>query len=84
MSNIGSYTERIKNFSWSQSEKELEYRENDLINIGWYCSDRICQKGNGEKIALYFEGFGGVEKKFTFNDLRLTSNTIRTFLIDLG
>ena len=84
MSNIGSYEKWLKNFSWSLSEKELEYRNEDGINIGWFCSDRICLKGGGNKIALYHEGFGGVEKKFTFNDIRLASNTIGTFLTHLG
>jgi acetyl-CoA synthetase len=84
MTNIGSYEERLKNFDWSLAENELEYSEGDILNIGWYCSDRICLKGRGEKIALYYEGFGCGEKKFTFNDLRLASNTIGTFLINLG
>ena len=84
MSNIGSYEERLKNFNWSLAEDELGYREGDVINIGWYCSDRICLKGNSKKIALYHEGFDGVEKKFTFNDIRLAGNTIGTFLRNLG
>jgi acetyl-CoA synthetase len=84
MSNIGSYKERLKNFDWSLAESELEYMDGDVINIGWYCSDRICQKGDGEKTALYYEGFGGVEKKFTFNDIRLASNSIGIFLNNLG
>jgi len=45
MSNIGSYEEKIKNFDWSVSEKELDYKKGNVINIGWYCSDRICQMG---------------------------------------
>ena len=45
MSNIGSYDERIKNFDWSIAEKELDYKPGNVINIGWYCSDRICQTG---------------------------------------
>jgi acetyl-CoA synthetase len=84
MSNIGSYGERLKNFRWSLVEEELGYKNGDPINIAWYCSDRICLNGNGEKIALYYEGFGGVEKKFTFNDIRLAGNTIGTFLRNLG
>ena len=84
MSNIGSYEERLKKFDWSVAENELEYRDGDIINIGWYCSDRICQKGKGEKTALYYEGFGDIEKRFTFNDLRLAGNTIGTFLTNLG
>ncbi len=84
MSNIGLYEDRLNNFAWSQAENELEYKEGDVINIGWYCSDRICEKGKGDKPALYYEGFGGVEKKYNFNDVRLASNTIGTFLSDLG
>ncbi|MCD4795022.1 MAG: acetate--CoA ligase [Bacteroidales bacterium] len=84
MSNIGSYDERIKNFDWSLSEKELEYKEGDIINIGWYCSDRICNMGKADKLALKWEGLGGKEKQYTFNDIRLASNTIGSHLRDLG
>ena len=84
MSNIGSYDDRIKNFSWSIAEKELDYKAGDILNIGWYCSDRICDQGKGDKIALYHEGLGGKEKSYTFNDIRLASNTIGSFLKNLG
>jgi len=84
MSNIGSYEERLKNFDWSIAEKELGYKEGDNINIGWYCSDRICQQGKADKLALIWEGLGGKEKQYTFNDVRLRSNTIASFLKDLG
>lgn len=84
MSNIGSYDERIKNFDWSISEKELGYKDGDVINIGWYCSDRICQMGKANKMALIWEGLGGIEKKYTYNDIRLASNTIGSFLRSLG
>jgi acetyl-CoA synthetase len=84
MSNFGLYEDRIRDFSWSLSENELEYKNGNVINIGWYCSDRICLKGKADKIALYYEGFGGVEKKYTFNDIRLAGNTIGSFLRSLG
>jgi acetyl-CoA synthetase len=83
MSKIASYEERVKNFDWAMVEAELEYNHGDVINIGWYCSDRICLKGNAGKTALIYEGFNGVKKKFSFNDLRLNSNTIGSFLINL-
>lgn len=84
MSNIGSYEKRIKNFDWSVSEKELDYKDGNTINIAWYCSDRICQMGKADKLALIYEGFGGVEKEYTFNDIRLAGNTIGAFLRNLG
>jgi acetyl-CoA synthetase len=84
MSNIGYYEERLKNFDWSISEKELGHKKGDIINIGWYCSDRICLSGNSDKIALNFEGFDSVGKSYSFNDIRLASNTIGTLLRGLG
>jgi len=84
MSNIGSYEERMKDFDWKISEKELDYEDGKIINIGWYCSDRICEQGKADKLALIWEGFGGKEKSYTFNDVRLASNTIGSFLKDLG
>jgi len=84
MSNIGSYDERIKDFDWSISEKELDYKEGDVINIGWYCSDRICEMGKAAKTALIWEGMGGIEKSYSFNDVRKHSNTIASFLKNQG
>lgn len=84
MSNIGSYEERVKNFDWSISEKELDYQDGNVINIGWYCSDRICQMGKADKLALIWEGLGGIEKRYTFNDIRIRSNVFGKFLRDLG
>ena len=83
MSNIGSYEERVKDFSWSLAEKELGYKHGDTINIGWYCSDRICAMGKAEKTALIWEGLTGEVKRFSFNDIRIKSNTIASFLKNL-
>jgi acetyl-CoA synthetase len=79
-----SYEELTRDFSWRIAERELEYKPGDIINIGWYCSDRICLKGWADKTALFYEGFGGVEKRYTFNDIRLAGNTIGTFLRRAG
>jgi acetyl-CoA synthetase len=81
MSNIGSREERIKNFDWSISEKELGWEQGKPINIGWYCSDRICQQGKGDKLAFIWENSSNtVTKKYTYNDLRQLSNTVASFL----
>ncbi len=84
MSHIGSYEDRLKGFSWSIAEQELGHKAGDVINIGWYCTDRVCQLGKSDKTALIHEGFGGVERKYTYNDIRLASNTIGAFLRNLG
>jgi acetyl-CoA synthetase len=84
MADNPTYEELTRNFDWSIAEKELEYNRGDNINIGWYCSDRICLKGNAGKTALFYEGFGGIEKRYTFNDIRLAGNTIGAFLRKCG
>ncbi|MDI6740664.1 MAG: acetate--CoA ligase [Candidatus Edwardsbacteria bacterium] len=84
MSNIGSYEERLKNFDWKLSEQELEYGKDGRYNIGWYCSDRICDKGLGKKPALIWEGFTGEVKCYCYDDIRVLSNTIAKFLQDNG
>lgn len=84
MSNIGSYEERLEGFDWSIAERELDFKPGDLINIGWYCSDRICQMGKGAKKALLWENHEGLTKQYTFEELRVCSNTIASFLQRLG
>lgn len=84
MSNIGNYEERYKNFDWAQAQEHLEYKKGDFLNIGYYCSDRICDQGKADKLALIWEGMDGTVKRYTFNDLRVLSNTYAKFLKDLG
>jgi acetyl-CoA synthetase len=84
MSNIGSYEDRVKTFDWTLSEKELGYTKGDVLNIGWHCTDRICQMGKAAKTALIWEGQAGKEKRYTFNDIRLATNPMGAFLRKLG
>lgn len=82
MSNIVNYYDRLPNFDWSYSEKELDYKKDGNINIGWYCSDRICLKGKADKLALIWEDHNHNRKDYTFNDLRLLSNTLAKYFQD--
>jgi len=84
MSNIGSYEGRLPNFDWSLSEQELGYKKGEPINIGWYCSDRICRLGRARRTALIWEDFHGTVKTHTFDDIRVYSNTFAHFLSGLG
>lgn len=84
MSNIGCYDDRAKHFDWAIAEKELGYRVGEVINIGWYCSDRICEEGKQERLALLWEGSQGEQKRYTYGDVRVYSNTIGAFLRSLG
>ena len=80
MSNIGVYDEQYKNFKWDISQQEIEYGKNNMYNLAYYCVDRICEKGHGEKIALIWEGFKGETRQYTFNELKTYSNIFAQFL----
>ena len=81
--NMKPYEEEVKEFSWGISKKELNYKEGDIINIGEYCTDRICRAGKADKLALIWEGHSGEIKKYTFDDMRILTNTIAKYLQDL-
>ncbi len=79
-----SYEDLVSRFDWDVAKRELGYRAGDPLNIGWMCSDRICRLGFQDKLALRWQDFQGNEKSFTFNDVRVLSNTIAAYLADLG
>jgi acetyl-CoA synthetase len=79
-----TYEERVAGFDWALSENELGVSREGRINIGWYCSDRICELGRAQVPALIWEDFAGAGRVYTFDDLRVLSNTIARFLQNLG
>ena len=84
MHNISSYEDTVKDFSWKIAEEELGYKPGDVINIGEYCTDRICRNGKAYKLALIWQGHKGEVKKYTFNDMRILTNSIAGYMKKLG
>lgn len=84
MNNIGSYEERYKTFQWKIAQDELGYGNDGMFNIGYFCSDRVCEKGLGKKLALLWEGFNGEVKQYTYDDLRGYSNWFALKLEEIG
>ena len=83
MSHYPSYQELAKDFDWAISERELGYNKGDTLNIGYMCSDRICHLGMAQKLALIWEDHQGAEKRFTYNDVRVLSNTRPIYPVDV-
>ena len=83
MDKPSTYDELIANINWSSAERELGYSLGGLLNIGWMCSDRICQSGFAEKLALCWEDYQGNEKRYSFDQVRVLSNTIAQYLCNL-
>jgi acetyl-CoA synthetase len=84
LTNIGSYDEKCKNFSWDVAKEVLNWQDGELLNIGAICSDRICRQGRADKTALIWEGFGDKKNIYTFDDLRIYSNGFAKLLADQG
>ncbi len=84
MFNIGDYDKRKNDFDWSKAREELGYKDGEPVNIGYYCTDRICEMGKSEKTALIWENHAGEQKKYTFNDMRLFSNGFAALLAGKG
>jgi acetyl-CoA synthetase len=84
LSNIGDYETRRQDFSWEIARRELDWEEGELLNIGAICSDRVCRRGNGDKTALIWEGFGDKKATYTFEDLKAYSNGFAKYLAGLG
>jgi acetyl-CoA synthetase len=84
MHNMSSYDDTLSEFSWKIAENELGYVPRDIINIGQYCTDRICRLGMGEKPALIWQNHSGEVLTYTFNDARILSNSIAHYLQKLG
>ncbi len=82
--NIGSWEKAREGFDWSLAERELGWGRGDPVNIGWNLSDRICRLGLASKPALLWEGADGEERRYTFDDLRVLSNTVAAWLAGLG
>jgi acetyl-CoA synthetase len=70
--------------SWERAEQELGYRRGGPINIGWYCSDRLCELGLAGTPALLWEDHQGHERTYTYDDLRVKTNTFAAWLQKLG
>ena len=43
-----TYEQRLAGFDWTIAERELGYAPAGPLNIGWYCSDRICAPGQAQ------------------------------------
>ncbi|MFH0981421.1 MAG: acetate--CoA ligase [Planctomycetota bacterium] len=83
-SNIGSYEARAADFHWSLAEADLGYPGEGPLNIGVCCTDRNCERGLGGKVALFWENSTGTTKSYTFDQLRLATNTYAKMLQDQG
>lgn len=79
-----SVAETAEVSAWKAAERELGWGQGQPYNIGWNLTDRICRLGLAKKAALLWEGSDGRERTYTFDDLRVLSNTVAAWLQGQG
>ncbi len=84
MTHIGNFEQTYKSFEWQLAERELDYQSGKPINIGAYCSDRICKLGKSQKTALIWKSFTGERRDYSFDQMRKLTNGIAAFLGEQG
>ena len=62
----------------------IEWFLGGKLNVAYNCLDRHVQAGNGDKVALFFEGEPGDRQRVTYKDLNDRVNQAANALLDLG
>lgn len=83
--NLESYEEYRKGFDWNEFAREnLEFFADKKFNAAHNAISRHARNENKNKVALYWVGDAGEEKKFTFLELEALSNQFANMLRGLG
>jgi len=56
----------------------------EKLNIGYASSDAVCERGLGDRAAIYWENSKGEKRKLTYDDLRRQTNKFANVLTKLG
>ncbi len=83
--NLRDYQNTRDNFSWDKLALELDWFDNEHINIGHVVIDSHLKTGRRNKKALIWESKKGQVEEYTFSDLSKLSNRFANVLIkELG
>jgi len=82
--NSQNYAKTLKDFSYEKYTKELVWSSKNHINAAYNAITKNALGDRKNKIALYWEGEDGIEKKYTFAEIEEQSNKIGNYLKSLG
>ena len=80
--NLSDYQTMYDDWSWEKVSAELDWFDNDHINICHIAIDCHVAKGNGNKKALIWQSTKGAIEEYTFADLSRLSNKFANALKD--
>lgn len=81
--NLHDYEKTYKGFRWEAVRKELDL-DSGRLNIAIKAIDQHAESWRKNKVALYWEGADGENRKYTFAELRTESNRIGNVLLKQG
>lgn len=81
--NLHDYEKTYKGFHWEAVRKELDL-DSGRLNIAIKAIDQHAESWRKNKVALYWEGADGENRKYTFAELRTESNRIGNVLLKQG
>ena len=82
--NLDAYDDLRQTFSWQELRQELDGLPGGGLNLAHEAIDRHAAGGRGDKVAMYWEGAGGEEERYTFADMRDLTNRFANVLQGLG
>jgi len=82
-SNMASYEETCKQFSFEEVEKQFTWHDTGKVNIAYEAIDRHVEQGLGGKIALYYSD-GQRDESYTFEQMSKQSNKFANVLRKFG
>lgn len=82
-SNMQSYEEAVKTFSWADIEAQFSWATTGQVNMAYEAIDRHVANGKGDKIALHYSD-NQREESYTYADMAKQSNKFANVLRKLG
>ena len=82
--NIYDYEAQRASFSWDELAKELDGLPGGGLNLAYEAVDRHLKTERRTKPAILWEGKGGEQETYTFEDVAKLSNKWRNALASLG
>ncbi|MBU7597270.1 acetate--CoA ligase [Streptomyces sp. P38-E01] len=90
---LGFWAEQARRLSWSTEPTETldwsnppfaKWFQDGRLNVAYNCVDRHVEAGNGDRVAIHFEGEPGDSRTLTYAELQREVSKAANALLELG
>ena len=82
--NLDDYDTLTRGFSWQQLRAEMDGLPGGGLNLAHEAIDRHAKGERADRVAMYWEGTGGEEERYTFVQLKELTDKFANVLKKLG